>query len=284
MEYVRFGKTEQTVSRLGFGGAPAGLGNYLEPYDPSVANERQEVVDAIWRAVELGVTYFDTAAGYGNGAGESIFGDALSQIDKKIFLATKLSPDNADARASVMKSLERLRVNNLDLIQIHGSSYSDESTTSILSVGGLLEQLEALRDEGLVCFIGFTTEDNNSGIYRFMQSGRFDIVQMTYNLLHQHPAEQTRPFGSMFEAEKQDMGICTMRTLTSGIFQKWVKQANPGDDFDYSASLLNFVLSNPLVDVALVGMRTPKMVEANVKICEDSSQRIDLGQLHEKYV
>jgi len=44
------------------------------------------------------------------------------------------------------------------------------------------------------------------------------------------------------------------------------------------------VLSNPLVDVALVGMRTAEIVAQNVRICEDESRRIDLGELHEKYV
>ncbi len=78
------------------------------------------------------------------------------------------------------------------------------------------------------------------------------------------------------------MGVCTMRNLTSGIFQKWVKQVNRNDNHDYTGDLLSFVLSNPLVEVALVGMRTQEMVEANV--CEDSSRRVDLAQLHEKYV
>jgi predicted aldo/keto reductase-like oxidoreductase len=48
--------------------------------------------------------------------------------------------------------------------------------------------------------------------------------------------------------------------------------------------MLDFVLSNPLVHVALVGMRTPEEVEENVRICEDLSERIDLVQLHGKYV
>ena len=237
MEYVRFGRTEATVSRLGFGGAPACLGNYLEQYDTKVEVDRQGVIDAVLRAVELGLTYFDTAAGYGNGEGEAIFSEALSQIENRVFLATKLLPSTQDAGRSVANNLERLRVDNLDLIQIHGSSCSDEMTSSILSGGGLLAELEALRDEGLVRFIGFTTEDNNARVYKFIRSGRFDSVQMTYNLLHQHPAEQTRPFGSMFEAEEQDMGICTMRSLTSGIFQKWVKQVNPNDNHDYTGDL-----------------------------------------------
>ena len=181
-------------------------------------------------------------------------------------------------------TLERLRVDCLDLIQIHGFSYSDEVISFILGAGGLLGKLEDLRDDGRVKFNVFTTEDNNPRGYDFVQSGRFDAVQMTYNQLHQHPAEQPRPFGSRFEAEEQDMGICTMRSLTFGIFQKWAKQVNPNDHHDYTGDLLSFILPNLLVDVALVGPKTQEMVEANVRVCEDSSQRVDLAQLHEEYV
>ena len=79
-------------------------------------------------------------------------------------------------------------------------------------------------------------------------------MQICYNLLHQHAYEPTRPFGSILEADKQGLGVVTMRTLTSGILQKWLYQVNPANDFDYTPALLQFVLSNPLVDVALVGL------------------------------
>ena len=67
MEYTEFGKTGRKVSRVGFGGATAGLKYYLEVYDPENAEQRDGVVAAIRRALELGVTYFDTAPGYGLG-------------------------------------------------------------------------------------------------------------------------------------------------------------------------------------------------------------------------
>jgi predicted aldo/keto reductase-like oxidoreductase len=184
----------------------------------------------------------------------------------------------------VESSLARLRRDTVDLVQLHGSSYSDVMADALLAPGGMVSQLEALRDEGLIRFLGFTTEDNNAAVYRFIRSGRFDVMQLCYNLLHQHPAEQTRPFGSMFEAEAKEMGIITMRTVTSGLFQRWVQWANPENDFDYTPALLQFVLSNPLVDVALVGMRDAETVEANVGIVEDVDGRIDIRRLHEKYV
>ncbi len=284
METQTLGRTGATVSRLGFGGAPAGLANYLEAYTPEDRAQRDAVVAALQRAVELGVTYFDTAPAYGEGASEAIYGEALAGLGERIFLATKIVPDTADVRAGVEASLKRLRRDTLDLVQIHGSSYSDAQAETLLAPGGMVAQLEALRDEGLIRFLGFTTEDNNPAVYRFIASGRFDVMQLCYNLLYQHPAEWTRPFGSMFEAEKQQMGIVTMRTVTSGLLQKWIRWVDPDNTFDYTPALLQFVLSNPMVDVALVGMRSVEEVEANVRIAEDLEGRIDLEMLHSKYV
>ena len=239
---------------------------------------------AIRRAVELGVTYFDTAPGYGGGAGESIYGEALDGAASDVFVATKVSLDAGDVRASLETSLSLLRMDAVDLVQIHGNSYTGEQADAILAPGGMLEQLERLKDEGLTRFVGFTSEDNNAAVFRFIACGRFDVMQISYNLLHQHPAEWTRPFGSLFEARDAGVGVVTMRTLTSGIFQKWVNAVRPDDGFDYTPSLLQFVLSNPLVNVALVGMRTVDEVERNVVTANDMSGRVDHEALHRKYL
>jgi len=284
METTQLGRTGAIVSRLGFGGAPAGLANYLGEYSPEDDRQRRDVIAALERALDLGVTYFDTAPAYGQGASEAIFGDALSGIGDDIFVATKVVLSETDVRASVEGSLKRLRRDHIDLLQIHGSSYSREMVDALLAPGSMVSQMEELRDGGLIRFLGFTTEDNNASVYRFIESGRFDVMQLCYNLLHQHPAEQTRPFGSMFEAEAQKMGIVTMRTVTSGLFQRWVEWVNPENTFDYTPALLQFVLSNPLVDVALVGMRDVEIVEANAGIVEDLVGRIDIAKLYEKYV
>jgi uncharacterized protein len=284
MEMTIFGRTQASVSRLGFGGAPAGLTNYLGEYQPTDLQQRRQVIAAIQRAVELGITYFDTAQAYGDGQSEEIFGEALSGVGAPVFLATKVGHWVEEPRRQVEESLKRLRRAPVDLVQIHGTSYPPELVQSILSPGGLLEQLLQMKAEGLVRFIGFTSEDNNPAVYRFIETGKFDALQIAYNFLFQHPAEPTRPFGSLYEAHSAGMGICTMRTLTSGIFQKWIQWVNPDNTFDYTSALLQFVLSNPLVNVALVGMRTPEEVEKNVRICENLDDRIDIPRLHGKYV
>ena len=234
--------------------------------------------------MELGVTYFDTAAGYGSGESERIFGEALDGHTESVYLATKVGHQEADVRASVERSLENLRVDCVDLVQIHGGDYPSDLADHILNGESILTTLESMRNERLIRRIGFTTENQNGSTYRFIESGRFDVMQICYNVLHMHAHEFTRPFGSIVSAHEAGIGVVTMRTLTSGMFQKWAKIMRPDDDFDYSPSLLQFVLSDPMVDVALVGMRTAAEVDLNVQILNDLDGRFDLEEVHRKYV
>jgi aryl-alcohol dehydrogenase-like predicted oxidoreductase len=283
MEDAVLGRTGRRVSRLGFGGAPAGLKGYLHDYDPSRAEAREQVVAAIRRALELGVTYFDTAPGYGSGASEEMFGQALEDAPG-VFLATKCAVRKGDfVRPSLEQSLQRLRRPCVDLLQLHGSSYSDEAADRILAPGGALEQMEQAREEGLIRFIGFTTEDNNKAVYRFIESGRFDVVQLCYNLFFQHPYDARRPFGSILEAEKHGVGVAAMRVMTSGLFRNFLRRADPDNRRDFHPHLLQFVLSNPRVHVALVGMRTPDRVDRNVAVAEDLGGRYDIAELFDYY-
>ena len=270
------------TSRLGFGGAAMGLTNYLGSYD--AAKSRDVSLAAVHRAVERGITYFDTAPGYGKGLSEEIMGEALDGVPN-IVLATKVPvAAGVDVRGSLEASLRRLRRSRVDLLQIHGSSFDGESLASLLGKGGMVDQLVRLREEGLATTIGFTSEDNNRGVYALMDTGAFDTMQISYNLVLQHPYEPTRPFGSLFEAKRHGLFTISMRTFTSGIFQKWIRLANPADAFDYTAALIQFVLSNPLIDAALVGMRTPEEVDANIATWCNEASRIDVTELWTRYV
>ncbi|MFD2082361.1 hypothetical protein SAMN05421678_109120 [Actinopolymorpha cephalotaxi] len=293
MEYTTLGGTGARVSRIGFGGATLGLTNYLGRFDPDDAGDRSAMFAAIEVALDGGINYYDTAPGYGGGASERVLGEALRGVDSSggcpLFVATKVpfSMDSTDAthvRASLEASLERLGRDHVDLLQIHGDSFTTEQTDAILAPGGVIEQLHSVKSEGLTRHVGFTTEDNNDSVYRLIRSGRFDTVQVCYNLLFQHPYDPTRPFGSLLEARRNGLGTVTMRTTTSGTFQRWVAMVNPAGTFDYSSALVQFVLSNPHVDVALVGMRDPDVVRANLAVADDLAGRIDLTALHERYV
>ena len=105
-----------------------------------------------------------------------------------------------------------------------------------------------------------------------------------YNLLNQHPADFINHDGILYRAREHGMGVVTMRTLTSGIFQKLMRQAFPETAaIDWEPFLLNFVLSNPMVDVALTGMRRVEEVERNNAVSEDVGRRIDLEALHVRH-
>ena len=282
MEYTTLGRTGRRVSRIGFGGATAGIRNYVHPYDPENPDDRQPIVEAIRAAYASGINYFDTAAGYGDGVSERIFGEGLRGIDPAaVFLASKVAPAPPDkVRASLERSLANLQREYIDLIQIHGSCYRAEQADRVLAKGGVLDTLMAAKDEGLVRHVGFSIECQNEALYRFLATDCFDVVQIEYNLLFQHPYDPFFKSGSLYDLEERGVGIAAMRTATSGIFQKWVKLVNPGDTFNYNPALIQFVLSSPFVDVALLGMRSAARVAENVAICDDLSGRIDIEELH----
>ncbi|NQW21287.1 MAG: aldo/keto reductase [Chloroflexi bacterium] len=289
LESARLGRVDFAASRIGFGGAPSGLTNYLDPFSPVDTAQREKVQAAIGRAVEVGINYFDTAAAYGTGESEKIFGEGLAAAGiagkrDDLYIATKVSHNEPDPRASIECSLKNLQLDVIDLVQVHGTTYTPVAREQTLRIDGTLEVLEQARDEGLIRHIGFTTEDQNSPVYEFIASGRFDVMQTCYNLMFQHTYEPTRPFGSIYEADKAGMGVVTMRSLTAGVFQRWMKAVQPSNDFDYSSALLQFVLANNLIDVALVGMRTPEEVDKNVAILNDTAGRFDLNDLHDKFV
>ncbi|MCX8277964.1 MAG: aldo/keto reductase, partial [Dehalococcoidia bacterium] len=74
---VRLGSADFVSLRIGFGGVPAGLTNYLDPFSPVDKAQREAVVAAKARAVKVGINQFDIAGAYGNGESENIFGEGL---------------------------------------------------------------------------------------------------------------------------------------------------------------------------------------------------------------
>ena len=287
MNYRVLGRTGLEVSEVGFGGAPAGLRNYMAEWDPSEPESWRNVEQAIERAVDLGINYFDTAPGYGDGTSERMYGVALKGVRDRVYIATKVTGSSAaEVRRSVEESLERLQTDYVDVIQYHGTWYSDEDVQRILRPGGALAGMQALRDDGLARYIGFTSEGCNGPVSRFIRTGEFDVMQICYNLIFQHPYDASRKAGVMYEAEDQQMGIITMRPMTSGMIHKWVGWTYPeiaGQKRLYS-SLLGFVLANPLVDVAIVGMRYAKEVETNSQVSGNASLAFDMSGFHTRYL
>jgi aryl-alcohol dehydrogenase-like predicted oxidoreductase len=287
MQYRTLGKTGLLVSEVGMGGAQFGLTNYMGRWDAFSEAAQHDTTATIHRALELGYNYFDTAPGYGNGRSEEMVGQALEGHREDVVLATKVSrggwaPDAI--RRSVEDSLRRLRTDAIDLIQFHGGWYHQEDVDAILDDGGL-DAFQELREQGKVRYLGFTAEGPSCGVEQLIASGAFDVMQVRFSLLYQHPSDWENNEGVIRQADAQGMGIVLMRPMTSGVFQRLMAQAFPQiDTFEVGRLLLNYVLSDPYVDVALVGMREPRYVEINNAISDDVDSRFDLVELHERYV
>ena len=109
MHYRRLGRTGLEVSEVGFGGAPAGLRNYIDAWEPDDEEAAQSIARTIRRAVELGINYFDTAPSYGAGRSEELVGQGLRGLRDRVYIATKTQARDADeVRRSVEQSLVRL--------------------------------------------------------------------------------------------------------------------------------------------------------------------------------
>ena len=89
MQYRTLGRTGLRVSEVGCGGAPLGIPNYNERWDPRGSEESRSVIDALRRAIDLGYNYFDTAPSYGDGRSEELMGAALAGKRAQVHLASK---------------------------------------------------------------------------------------------------------------------------------------------------------------------------------------------------
>lgn len=270
-----FGRTNLLVTRLGLGGFPFGGVNEAQNWNPFTPEGRAQAVATIRHALEQGITYFDTAPGYGDGNSESIYGEALEGVAAPYTLATKCPWDGASAAeviASVEASLRRLRRETVDVVQFHGGMFTEADARHILE-NGPLDGLMRLRDQGKVRFVGFTCEEPFTCL-PLLASGAFDVAQIRYNLLNHQAAEHALP-----KATEANVGVAVMRPMTSGILPRILRDLAPEwlaarDVYDVC---LRFVLSDPRVHTALVGARWPAEVDSNVRLARDFTPPLDLS-------
>jgi aryl-alcohol dehydrogenase-like predicted oxidoreductase len=216
MKYRPFGRTGWNVSEIGFGAWQIG-GDWGKVDDAAS-------IDTLHYAFDKGINFVDTAELYGNGHSEDIVGQALKTWHgSKIYVATKIRPlqwprpdDDAPQmrgrfpawyiRDGVEKSLRRLKVERLDLFQLH--SFTPDAVSNL----DWLETLVALRQEGKIEHIGISLRDfrpeEGVDLARF---GLVDAVQVIFNLFEQRPAQALFPAG-----EKSNTAFIARVPLDSG--------------------------------------------------------------------
>lgn len=288
MKYRPLGGTSLTVSEIGFGAwGIGGLSNGATSYGQTDDNESRQ---ALRRAYELGITFYDTSDLYGYGHSEELIGETLHTVRDKIVIATKVGFleyrgqqdfKEAHIRNSLEGSLKRLRTDYVDLYQLHSPAIElvKEDHT-------ILETLKNLQKEGKIRAFGISVRHPNDSLVAI---GKLDIksIQVNFNMIDQRALEN-----GLFElAQNKNAGIIVRTPLNFGFLsgklmnatfsprdhrsvwsqsqlKKWA-EAPHSFSFLFKRQLtpvqaaLNFCLSFKAVSVVIPGMLTVAEVEEN---------------------
>ena len=221
MKYRPFGKTELLVSEIGFGVWTVATGWWGEKTD-------EEAVSLLRKALDLGITFFDTADTYGAGRGETLLAKAFGGERRKIVIATKFGYNFYEGkrdgqkefpqdfsekfvRFALEQSLKRLQRDAIDLYQIHNSRMD------AIDNDALFELLERFKREGKIraygAALGPAIGWKEEGIAA-MKRRKADSLQIIYNLLEQDPGRDFFPV-----AKEMGTGILVRVPHSSGLLE-----------------------------------------------------------------
>jgi L-galactose dehydrogenase len=275
MENRILGKTGVRVSELGFGAA--GLGNDYGTLDPA---EGQRAVD---KAIDSGITYFDTAPYYGRTLSEERLGVALQGKRDRVVLSTKLGRyDKADfdfsaarVQSSVDESLARLRTDHVDLLIAHDVEFGDREQI----ISETIPAMRRVQEAGKARYIGISGLPLKI-LADVAERGRVDFVlsYCRYTLLNRDLDRWLTP-----TVQRYDLGLISAAPVHMGILtrqgpQPWhpaqasIKEAGRKIvalclERGVSPELVavRFSLNHPLIASTLVGMPRQAEVEENLK-------------------
>jgi predicted aldo/keto reductase-like oxidoreductase len=238
------GKTGEEISMLGLGGE-----GILRTHD-----EEEKAVPLIRRALDLGITYFESAQAYASS--ESYYGMALQERRRDIFLASKSHERSGDGALKHLEiTLKNMKTDFLDLWMIHDVR-SPKDVEQIFAPRGAIKAFEAAKRNKLVRFIGISGHRNPTILSRAIDLFPFDVVLLPVN-----PAEPH--YWSFLEAVlpkvvNKGMGILGMKTLSRGVCAKIFGNES-------IETFLRFALTQS-ISAAVVGCETIDQLEMDVRI------------------
>ena len=197
MKYRTFGNTDLKISEIGFGAWAIG-GSWGD-------QSEKDSLEALETALDRGVNFIDTAAGYGNGKSERIIGEFLKSRSETVYVCTKTPPAEGKwppspycrieerysekyLRENVEERLSNLQVDSLDVLLLHTwtRAWNDQAIA--------LEILQKMKSEGLIKQIGISTPEHDQNcVIQLMRDGMVDVLQVIYNIFEQEPAAQLFP-------------------------------------------------------------------------------------------
>ena len=241
VDYRVLGKTGLKVSTVG-----SGVG--IVP-DPQV----------ISRAIDLGVNYFDTARGYGNGNSERITGAALKGKRERVILATKTDGrTKADIFKDMDESLKALQTDYVDIWHLHSRDTPDTITDEAV------EACEMLKKQGKTRFIGVSTHDVHAVADSILKIGKFDVVQTTYSYAIGGAPLRQQAIAKLYAA---GIGMVAMKVIiaVAGFIPREVNLPKEGP-----LAAIKWVLLNPAISTTVPYVKNIAELEMNVRAMKEA--------------
>ena len=251
-----YGKTGKSISVIGFGAM-----RFPHPQDLDGSAE------VVRYAHAKGINYFDTAPFYCDDRSEEICGRALATLPRDSFyISTKCSEaDGGKLRASLERSLARLRVSRIDFFHIWCLLRPSDLPQRI--AGGALAAAQRAQAEGLIRHLVVSTHLNGEDIAAVLATGNFEGVTLGYNVLN-------FPFRAkaLEAARRHAVGVVTMNPLGGGMIPRNAARLDflrgPRDRSVVQAAI-RFNVSQPAITAALVGFANNAEVDEAVAAIED---------------
>ncbi len=240
MKYRPLGKTGLRLSEIVFGAGA--VGGMMINLDESSRRA------ALYKALDSGINWIDTAPSYGNGKSEENLGACLKNMRPQPYVSTKVRPDPSlgdipgQVERSIAESLKRLQRSSVELLQLHnpvtqdrGARQGSLSVDDVLGPGGVLEALRKARDQRLTRFAGFTAVGDTTALHRLVKSGGFDTAQVYYNLLNPSAGRSVpqgfsaHDYGNLIGAcAENGTGVLVIRVLAAGVIASTKRTGREG--------------------------------------------------------
>ena len=279
MKQNRLGNSDLCVSEIGLGCM-------------SVGTDETKAVSIIQEALELGITFFDTADLYDHGRNEEVLGKAIKHRRSDVIVATKVGnrrqagkegwiwdPTKKYILSAVKESLRRLGTDYIDLYQLHGGTIEDPIEETI-------EAFEELKKEGLIRYYGISSIRPNV-IREYVQRSGISSLMSQYSMLDRRPEEEVLP-----QLVEQGIGLIARGPLAGGILTSRgagkaereylgyspeelseVRQSLiglAGDTRTLAQTAIRYVLNEPGVAVAIPGASSLEQLRSNVTAANTS--------------
>jgi len=308
MKTKKLGNSDLELTRIGFGAWAIGGGDWQFAWGPQ---DDQESVEAIHRAIDVGMNWIDTAAVYGLGHSEEIVGKALKTASKRPYVFTKcamlwdekreIRRSLKEIRSEVEDSLKRLQIDTIDLYQIHWPMPDEEIEEGWAT-------LADLKKEGKVRWIG-VSNFSVAQMERAMKIAPITSLQPPYSLINRNVEPEILPF-----CLKHGIGVINYAPMQSGLLTGAMTKervaAFPKDDFRRNAKsfqepaldrnlrlaellktigarhgvtagvvAIAWTLEQPAITAAIVGGRSAKQVEGVIAAAEFRLAQEELAEI-----